>query len=90
MNGNFKMRIGGTPTAPASNDTSGGINGTPLLYLPADMVVDPKTNRLYIADGYGNRRILSSMPTPANISAISVPMVPTRWMTPRPPRPGAG
>ena len=58
MNGNFKMRIGGTPTAPASNDTSGGINGTPLLYLPADMVVDAKTNRLYVADGYGNRRIL--------------------------------
>src|SRR5471032_3392535 len=56
--GNFKMRIGGTPSAPASNDTSGGINGTPLLYLPADMVVDAKTNRLYIADGYGNRRIL--------------------------------
>jgi len=58
QNGNFKMRIGGTPTAPASNDTSGGINGTPLLYLPADMVVDPRTNRLYVADGYGNRRVL--------------------------------
>jgi len=58
QDGNFKMRIGGTPTAPASNDTGGGVNGTPLLYLPADMVVDPKTNRLYVADGYGNRRIL--------------------------------
>jgi DNA-binding beta-propeller fold protein YncE len=58
MDGNFKMRIGGTPSAPASNDTNGGINGTPLLYLPADMVVDAKTNRLYVADGYGNRRIL--------------------------------
>jgi hypothetical protein len=58
QDGNFKMRIGGTPTAPASNDTSGGINGTPLLFLPADMVVDPKTNRLYVADGYGNRRVL--------------------------------
>jgi DNA-binding beta-propeller fold protein YncE len=58
QNGNFKMRIGGTPTAPASNDTNGGFNGSPLLYLPADMVVDPKTNRLYIADGYGNRRIV--------------------------------
>jgi DNA-binding beta-propeller fold protein YncE len=58
MNGNFKMRIGGTPNAPNSNDTNGGINGTPLLYLPADMVVDAKTNRLYVSDGYGNRRVL--------------------------------
>ena len=58
MKGNFKIRIGGTPTGPASNDTSGGINGTPVLYEPADMTVDPKTNRLYVADGYGNRRIL--------------------------------
>ena len=58
MDGNFKMRIGGTPTAPDSNDTHGGVNGTPLMYLPADMVVDPKTNRLYIADGYGDRRVL--------------------------------
>src|ERR1043165_3259899 len=56
--GNFKMRIGGTPKGPNSNDTSGGINGTPLLYQSADMVVDPATNRLYIADGYGNRRVL--------------------------------
>ncbi|OAI44301.1 hypothetical protein AYO42_00705, partial [Rhizomicrobium sp. SCGC AG-212-E05] len=56
--GNFKLRIGGTPTAPNSNDTNGGWNGTPLMFLPADMVVDPTTNRLYVADGYGNRRIL--------------------------------
>ena len=56
--GNFKMRIGGTPTGPNSNDTNGGWNGTPLMYQPADMVVDPRTNRLYVADGYGNRRIL--------------------------------
>src|SRR5215472_4935186 len=58
MDGNFKLRIGGTPTAPASNDTNGGLNGTPTLYRPADMVVDPKTNRLYVSDGYGNRRVL--------------------------------
>jgi len=58
MNGNFKMRIGGTPKGPNSNDTSGGINETPLLYQAADMVVDPATNCLYIADGYGNRRVL--------------------------------
>jgi hypothetical protein len=58
MNGNFRMRIGGTPQGPNSNDISGGIHGTPLLYQPADMAVDLETNRLYVADGYGNRRIL--------------------------------
>jgi DNA-binding beta-propeller fold protein YncE len=58
MNGNFKMRIGGTPKGPDSNDSHGGINSTPVLYQAADMVVDPATNRLYVADGYGNRRVL--------------------------------
>ena len=58
MNGNFKMRIGGTPKGSNSNDTHGGINDTPVLYQAADMAVDPATNRLYIADGYGNRRVL--------------------------------
>ena len=58
MDGNFKLRIGGTPAKPDSNDTHGGVNGTPLLYQAADMVVDPATNRLYIADGYGDRRVL--------------------------------
>lgn len=58
VNGNFKLRIGGTPKGPNSNDTNGGINGTPVLYQAADMAVDPATNRLYVADGYGNRRVL--------------------------------
>jgi hypothetical protein len=58
VNGNFKLRIGGTPKGPNSNDTHGGIHGTPLLYQAADMVVDSATNRLYVADGYGNRRVL--------------------------------
>jgi DNA-binding beta-propeller fold protein YncE len=57
-NGNFKMRIGGTPKGPSSNDTHGGINDTPELYQAADMAVDAATNRLYVADGYGNRRVL--------------------------------
>jgi DNA-binding beta-propeller fold protein YncE len=52
------MRIGGTPPGPDSNNKDGGKNGTPLLYQPADMVIDPRTNRLYVADGYGNRRVL--------------------------------
>jgi hypothetical protein len=58
MDGNFKMRVGGTPHAFDSNDKDGGINGTPVFYQPADIVVDPATNRLYVADGYGNRRIV--------------------------------
>jgi len=57
--GTFVYQIG-TPGAkgPNSNDTTGGVNGTPEPYWPADMVVDPKTNLMYIADGYGNRRVL--------------------------------
>ena len=58
MNGNFKLRIGGTPKGPNSNDTNSGNNGTPVLYQAADMVVDPAANRLYVSDGYGNRRVL--------------------------------
>jgi len=56
--GHFKMRIGGTPRGPNSEDRDGGVNATPLLYQAADMAVDAKTNRLYVADGYGNRRVL--------------------------------
>src|SRR5271163_2410434 len=58
MNGNFKMRVGGTPKGPNSNDMHGGINDTPVLYQATDMVVDPKTNRLYVSDGYGNRHVM--------------------------------
>jgi DNA-binding beta-propeller fold protein YncE len=57
--GTFVYQIGRAGAkGPNSNDTNGGINGTPQPFLPADMTVDPKTNRLYIADGYGNRRVL--------------------------------
>src|SRR2546423_3985481 len=52
------MRRGGAPRGPARKDTGGGISGPPLLSPPADRVVTPKPNRLYVADGYGNRRIL--------------------------------
>jgi DNA-binding beta-propeller fold protein YncE len=58
MDGNFKMRIGGTPSGPDSNNMRDGLGGTPMLYRATDMVVDPRTNRLYISDGYGNRHVL--------------------------------
>jgi len=57
--GTFVYQIGHAGAkGPNSNDTNGGINGTPQPFLPADMTVDPKTNFLYVADGYGNRRVL--------------------------------
>jgi DNA-binding beta-propeller fold protein YncE len=57
--GTFVLQIGHAGAkGPNSDDINGGINGTPQLYLPSDMTVDPKTNRLYISDGYGNRRVL--------------------------------
>ena len=43
---------------PNSENINGGPNGTPQPYLVADMSVDPETNRMYVADGYGNRRVL--------------------------------
>ena len=57
--GTFVYQIGTAGAkGPNSNDTNGGVNGTPEPFWPADMVVDPKTNLMYIADGYGNRRVL--------------------------------
>ncbi len=57
--GTFVYQIGKAGAkGPNSNDTNGGINGTPEPYWPADTTVNPKTNLMYIADGYGNRRVL--------------------------------
>ena len=57
--GKFVYAIGTQgKNGPNSNDTNGGLNGTPQPYLVADMDVDPKSNILYVADGYGNRRVL--------------------------------
>ena len=57
--GEFLFQIGSEDMeGPNSEKIDGGPNGTPQPYLVADMRVDPRTNRLYVADGYGNRRIL--------------------------------
>jgi DNA-binding beta-propeller fold protein YncE len=39
-------------------DETGGSNDTELLGNPAEIWVDPVTNEAYIADGYGNRRVV--------------------------------
>jgi hypothetical protein len=58
-NGTFLLQIGRRqPPVRNSNDTNGGVNGTPLLAQPADLEVDPETNEVYIADGYTNLRVI--------------------------------
>jgi DNA-binding beta-propeller fold protein YncE len=49
--GKFLMQIG-------KQGKSGGSNDTENLNKPAKMYVDPETNELYVADGYGNRRVI--------------------------------
>lgn len=57
--GTFLLQVGAAGfTGPASNEMDGGLNDTPQLWRPADSEVDPETNELYVADGYGNHRVV--------------------------------
>lgn len=49
--GKFLMQIG------HAGPSKGSLDQTQLAG-PADMVVDPKTNEIFVADGYGNHRIV--------------------------------
>ena len=49
--GMFRLQIGGP-------DKSGGNADTSSVNKPADAFVYPKTNELFVADGYGNRRAI--------------------------------
>lgn len=49
--GKFLMQIGKAGESKGSNDTAN-------LGRPAKMFIDPKTNELYVADGYGNKRVI--------------------------------
>src|SRR6266403_609369 len=49
--GKFLMQLGKPNQSKGSNDPMN-------LKLPAKTLVDPKTNELYVADGYGNRRVI--------------------------------
>jgi DNA-binding beta-propeller fold protein YncE len=49
--GKFLMQIGRAGASKGSNDTE-NVRG------PAKMWVDPKTDELYVADGYGNKRVV--------------------------------
>ncbi len=50
-NGKFLLQIG-------HHGQSGGSNDTQNLNRPAGFVVYPKTNEVFVADGYGNRRVI--------------------------------
>jgi DNA-binding beta-propeller fold protein YncE len=49
--GKFVMQIGKPSESKGNADTSN-------LHEPADMVVWPKTNEVFVADGYGNHRVI--------------------------------
>jgi hypothetical protein len=51
QDGKFLMGIGKAGESKGSNDTEN-------LGLPAKIFVDPKTNEVYVADGYGNKRVI--------------------------------
>ena len=51
QDGKFLMQIGKPAQSKGSNDVEN-------LKGPAKMFVDPKTNELYVADGYGNHRVI--------------------------------
>src|SRR5437867_1595423 len=49
--GKFLMQVGRA-------GQTGGSNSPTLLGRPAHMEIDPQANELYIADGYGNKRVI--------------------------------
>jgi DNA-binding beta-propeller fold protein YncE len=51
QDGKFQMQIGKPKSSKGSNDTAN-------LRLPAKTFVDKETNELYVADGYGNHRVI--------------------------------
>jgi DNA-binding beta-propeller fold protein YncE len=51
QDGKFLMQIGKPGATKGSNDVEN-------LRLPAKIFVDPKTNEAYVADGYGNHRVI--------------------------------
>ena len=68
QDGKFVRQIGRPNSSKGSNDVAN-------LRLPAKTFVDPKTNELYVADGYGNHRVSFSTPTRASTNGIGAPMV---------------
>jgi len=50
-----------------------GSNDVENLKGPAKMFIDPKTNELYVADGYGNKRVIVFDADTGSTSGIGAP-----------------
>ena len=55
--GEFLLQIGGRDASPTSARQLGGNRDGMSLHQPADATVFEATNELFVADGYGNRRV---------------------------------
>jgi len=91
--GKFVMMIAAAtaPKDPTATTGTGGRNRTPLFFLPADITVDPSTNRMYVSDGYGNRRvaIVDAREREVHRAFRRIRQQPESTTTPQPPR-GSG
>jgi DNA-binding beta-propeller fold protein YncE len=58
--GKFLLQVGGRDKSPTSQTPPvlGGNKDTSSVHQSADVFVFPKTNEAFVADGYGNRRVI--------------------------------
>ena len=78
--GKFVMQIGHSAQSKGNTDTAN-------LNLPADVTVYPKTNEVFVADGYGNRRIIVFDADTGKCMRMwgafgNVPTDPEKWVIP--------
>jgi DNA-binding beta-propeller fold protein YncE len=78
--GKFVMQIGHSAQSKGNSDT---VN----VNLPADVTVYPKTNEVFVADGYGNRRIIVFDADTGKFKRMwgafgNVPTDPEKWTIP--------
>ena len=72
--GKFVMQIGKIAPTKGSNDTT-------QLGKPAETTVDKDANEIYVADGYGNRRVIVFDATTAPTSGTGAPTASRRTTT---------
>ncbi len=79
--GKFVMQIGRAGQSKGNTDTAN-------LNLPADVTYYPKTNEIFVADGYGNRRVIVFDADSGKYKRMwgafgNVPTDPEKWDVPR-------